>query len=51
ALDLVHWSGKFARRDIGLPRSARPSGTDTQAGLESFGVFTSGARERDDCPL
>ncbi|NOT32163.1 MAG: phosphoribosylamine--glycine ligase, partial [Planctomycetes bacterium] len=46
ALDLVHWSGKFARRDIGLPRSARPSGTDTQAGLESFGVFTSGQSSR-----
>src|SRR5262245_37457623 len=43
AVDLVRWSGKFARRDIGLPRPARHAlGGDD--GGEASSVFTSGAR-------
>ncbi len=45
SFDLVRWSGKFGRRDIGLARAARVTGAGAEDGFESPGVFTSGVRD------
>jgi phosphoribosylamine--glycine ligase len=44
AYDLVRWSGKSGRRDIGLPRALRPFAGAADEGAEASGVFTGGAR-------
>jgi phosphoribosylamine--glycine ligase len=44
AFDLVHWSGKSGRRDIGLPRAPRGAVATADARVEPFGAFLGGER-------
>ena len=49
AFDLVHWSGKTGRRDIGLPRAARSAAGADEG--EASGAFTGGPRAGERGPL